>query len=62
MDKEETYLDRLEREYTELEERINKLSDALYAGRVPKSEIYILNIQMSAMGTYREILEYRLKK
>lgn len=58
----ETWKDRLETEFKEVEERLTLLTKALDLNTVPEKERSILEIQFNAMTSYLHILHVRLNK
>jgi len=56
----ETFLDRLHIEKDDLDIKIAKLKAGLSSGKVPKTEVAILNLQLNTMQHYSKILETRI--
>jgi hypothetical protein len=56
----ETFLDRLHIEKDDLDLKIAKLKAGLSSGKVPKTEVAILNLQLNTMQHYSKILETRI--
>lgn len=60
----ETFLQRLQQEETELRERVRKLNVFLFSGvsdEIRREQIALLHIQLSAMMTYLGCLQERLR-
>lgn len=57
-----TYADRLREELSELTIKMQKLSQALESGRVPKTEVAVLEQQFIHMVEYRNVLKERTLK
>lgn len=57
----ETYMDRLNIERDELQEKTDKLAAALRDKKVPKTSIAILRGQLKVMNEYLDILNFRIK-
>lgn len=53
---------RLVKERDELKDRHTKLQEALNSGKVPNSELAILQEQFAAMSNYLNVLERRVNK
>lgn len=61
-----TAKDRVHEELEQLQEKCNKLFNTLDANgygnlAIPENQVYLLQMQYSAMMTYLNILQYRLK-